>query len=119
MLLVLLAVFDLFISIEIIYEAFGLEDVTLGFGILLFFVVMNPLMLLFGAFTNKKSREREYKADAFAVHATNKEAMEGALRILAYKNYSNLTPHPTYVKLHYSHPPMASRIQAIRKVSND
>ncbi|MGM0435886.1 MAG: M48 family metallopeptidase [Bacillota bacterium] len=119
MLLVMLALFNLFINVEILYEAFGLESVTLGFGILLFFVVMNPLMVLFSLYANRKSREREFKADAFAVKATRKEAMEGALRILAYRNYSNLTPHPLYVKLHYSHPPVATRIYAIREVSND
>jgi STE24 endopeptidase len=118
-LLGMLALFNLFINVEIIYEAFGLESVTLGFGILLFFVVMNPLMLLLSLFSNSQSRKREYMADAFAVKATSKEAMEKALRTLAYKNYSNLTPHPLFVKLHYSHPPMASRIGAFRRVQND
>lgn len=118
MLLSLLILFYLFINVEVIYKAFGLDSVTFGFGILLFFIVVKPIMLLFSIFTNKKSREKEFKADAFASRAVGKAPMESALRILARKNYSNLTPHPLYVKLHYSHPPVDKRIKAIREVSN-
>jgi STE24 endopeptidase len=32
---------------------------------------------------------------------------------LAAQNYSNLTPHPVYVMLHYSHPPLAKRIKSL------
>jgi|AntRauTorckE6833_2_1112554.scaffolds.fasta_scaffold00786_11 STE24 endopeptidase len=119
MLLGLLVLFYVFINVEVIYSAFDLDGVTLGFGIVLFFIVVKPLMLLFSIFTNQKSRQWEFKADAFAVRAVGVSEMEAALKILARKNFSNLTPHPLYVKLHYSHPPMDQRIKALREVKND
>jgi len=39
--------------------------------------------------------------------------MVGALRVLAIENFANLVPHPLYVFLNYSHPPLALRIKAL------
>ena len=40
-------------------------------------------------------------------------ALIDALRTLASHNLSNLTPHPFYVLLNYSHPPLDARLRAI------
>ena len=51
-----------------------------------------------------------------------KEAMSDAslyidaLKKLVVHNLGNLTPHPFYVFLNYSHPPVLERIRAIREV---
>jgi len=37
--------------------------------------------------------------------------MVAALKKLSVDNLSNLTPHPFYVFLNYSHPPVLQRIQ--------
>ena len=42
--------------------------------------------------------------------------MIDALKKLSIHNLSNLTPHPFYVFLNYSHPPVLERIQAIEKI---
>jgi STE24 endopeptidase len=39
--------------------------------------------------------------------------MATALRKLAVHNLTNLTPHPFYVFLNYSHPPVLQRLRAI------
>ena len=41
--------------------------------------------------------------------------MVGALRKLAQKNLSNLTPHPWYSAFHYSHPTIVERERALAK----
>jgi glycyl-tRNA synthetase beta subunit len=40
-----------------------------------------------------------------------------ALKKLSATNFSNLTPHPFYVFLNYSHPPLLQRVMAIQKVN--
>jgi len=64
---------------------------------------------------NLLSRKNEYEADRFAVDTTaGTEDMESGLKKLSAHNLSNLTPHPFYVFLNYSHPPLLERIRAIR-----
>ncbi|MFW6285202.1 MAG: M48 family metallopeptidase [Bacillota bacterium] len=113
--LLTLALLSLFITYEPVYRAFGFETVHIGFGLLLFGIVLSPLNLLLGALFNKLSRSMELKADRFAARAVSKDAMEKALRTLSKKNFAHLTPHPLYVKLYYSHPPLLERIQNIRE----
>ena len=54
-------------------------------------------------------------ADRYAVDTLEQPAaMASALKKLAADNLSNLTPHPFYVQLNYSHPPALERVRAIR-----
>ena len=60
------------------------------------------------------SRKHEYEADAFARDAMGgSEAMIGALRKLAQKNLTNLTPHPWFSAFFYSHPTLVERERAL------
>jgi len=38
-----------------------------------------------------------------------------AFIVLAQENLANLTPHPVYVLMHYSHPTIPQRLQAISR----
>jgi STE24 endopeptidase len=42
-----------------------------------------------------------------------------ALKTLSVNHLSNLGPHPFYVFLNYSHPPVMARIRAIRALGAD
>jgi STE24 endopeptidase len=65
-------------------------------------------------FTRKFSRKHEFEADRFSAETTgNPTAMIAALKKLTVDNLSNLLPHPFYVFLNYSHPPVLQRIRAI------
>jgi STE24 endopeptidase len=60
------------------------------------------------------SRRNETEADRFAVKTTrDAQSMVDALKKLSVHNLSNLLPHPFYVFLNYSHPPVLQRIKTI------
>ena len=64
------------------------------------------------------SRKNEYEADRFAAETTKDPvSMIHALKKLSAHNLSNLTPHPFYVQLNYSHPPVLNRIKALEQES--
>ncbi|MCF7933009.1 MAG: M48 family metallopeptidase [Acholeplasmataceae bacterium] len=103
----------LILSQSVLHTSFGLDGIHVGFGLILMTVLLEPISVPIGFLTNWLSRIYEYKADAFAAHETSKEAMEGALKVLAVENFSNLTPHPLYVALKYNHPTISERLGAI------
>jgi len=60
------------------------------------------------------SRHFERQADSYAVKAVDKgRPLALALKKMASHNLSNLTPHPLYVRFHYSHPPLVERVERI------
>ena len=95
--------------------AFGFTDTHFGFGLIIFSVLLSPISILIGAITSGISRKHEYQADEFARKNGYGIYLENSLKVLTKENFSNLTPHPLYVKLTYSHPPVADRITVIRK----
>jgi STE24 endopeptidase len=97
--------------------AFGFEGANIGFGIILFLFIMEPISIIENMILNHISRKFEYEADNYAAINTNKESMINALKVLARENYSNLNPHPLYVAIKYSHPPVAYRIRAINNIT--
>jgi STE24 endopeptidase len=73
----------------------------------------SPIELLLTIASNALSRRHERAADRFAIETTGDgPALAAALRRLAVENLSNLTPHPFWVFLTYSHPPVVERIRA-------
>jgi STE24 endopeptidase len=61
------------------------------------------------------SRKNEFEADAFARATTGTpERLVSALERPSADSLTNLTPHPLYVALHHSHPPLVERVRALR-----
>jgi len=55
----------------------------------------------------------EYQADNFAkMHVFGNDLISG-LKKLSAENLSNLTPHPAYVFVNYSHPTLLQRVRNI------
>lgn len=92
---------------------FGFETFNVAFGLLLFTFVISPISFIVSIPRMYFSRVAEFKADAYSATKIDKEHMIHALKVLAKESLSNLTPHPWYVKLYYSHPPMSERIAAL------
>ncbi|MFA5057490.1 MAG: M48 family metallopeptidase [Opitutaceae bacterium] len=94
--------------------AFGFPPAELAPTFLLFGLLSGVVTFWFSPVFNFVSRCHEYEADAFAREAVGGAGpMVDALRKLAQKNLSNLTPHPLYSGFHYSHPTLTEREQAL------
>jgi len=111
-----IAVLVLFFEVPVFSKAFGFSESNFGFALVMFTVLMTPLNIPISLITNYISRLHEYQADNYAATNYSKEHIESSLKVLTRENFNNLTPHPVYVKMYYSHPPTADRIRAIRKV---
>jgi len=80
-----------------------------------FVLLINPIQTILGILMNFLSRKMEYSADKFASSKGMANSLVSALKKLTSINYSNLTPHPLYVTVNYSHPPLYNRIRALTK----
>jgi len=110
----LLFLFSLLLDYKPLYEAFGVSQPSVHAGLVFFAILLSPLSLVTGVAGRWLSRRNEYQADRFAVAtAPQPEALTQALVKLTVQNMGNLHPHPLYVALHYSHPPVLKRIEAI------
>jgi len=113
---VMFYVLSFFISYRGLFEAFYVQHVSVYAGLVFFGMLYAPLDGLMGMAVQALSRHHEYAADRFAVKTSGKRgAMIEALKKLSIHNLSNLQPHPFYVFLNYSHPPVLKRIEAIEK----
>ncbi len=96
-------------------SAFGLPAGATAPTFLLFGLLGGLATFWFSPIGNWVSRKHEYEADAFAREAVGGPApLSGALRKLSQKNLSNLTPHPLYSAVYYSHPTLVERERALQ-----
>jgi STE24 endopeptidase len=94
--------------------AFGFPPAQLAPSFLLFGLLSGAVTFWFSPVANLLSRRYEYEADAFAREAVGgPAAMVGALRKLAQKNLTNLTPHRWFSGFYYSHPTLVEREAAL------
>lgn len=108
---------SIFLSHKGLFDAFYMQHMSIYAGLIFFGMLYSPIELILSIFLHIFSRRNEYEADRFAVTTIeNPEAFIEALKKLTVHNLMNLTPHPFYAFLTYSHPPVLQRIQAIRKI---
>jgi STE24 endopeptidase len=96
--------------------AFGFPPGEIAPSFLLFALLSGIVTFWFAPLGNVLSRKFEYEADAFARDAVGGPSpMIGALRKLAQKNLTNLTPHRWFSGFYYSHPTLVEREAALVK----
>lgn len=106
---------SLFMKNEGLFKAFGVQETSVYLSLIFFGLLYTPISKVISIFMTILSRKNEFEADAYAAEVTGKpEVMVDALKKLSKDNLSNLTPHPFYVWLNYSHPPVLERIEALR-----
>lgn len=109
---------SLFIGHAGLYDAFFMDEPSVYAALIFFGMLFTPVEFVLSLFMNMLSRKHEYEADRFAAQSIeHAETLVEALKKLAVHNLSNLTPHPFYTFLNYSHPPLLDRIRAIRTLS--
>ncbi len=103
-----------FITYQGLFDAFYMPQQSVYAGMLFFAMLYAPIDFFSGILMQLRSRRNETAADQFAAETTqDPESMVSALKKLSIHNLSNLTPHPFYVFLNYSHPPVLQRIQML------
>ena len=94
--------------------SFGYSPGEMAPSFLLFALLSGVVTFWFAPLGNLLSRKDEYEADAFARDAIGgPAAMVNALRKLAQKNLTNLTPHRWFSGFYYSHPTLVEREAAL------
>jgi STE24 endopeptidase len=112
---VLFFALSIFLSHSGLYDAFFVHETSTYAGLVFFGMLLTPIDLVLSFFVHAYSRKHEFEADAFALETTGTgQHLVMALKHLSADSLDNLTPHPLYVKLHYSHPPLLKRIEALR-----
>ncbi|NMW22735.1 MAG: M48 family metallopeptidase [Chlorobiaceae bacterium] len=115
---VLFFLLSLFMNNRQLFDAFFMRDLSVYGSLIFFSLLYTPVEWILSVFLQALSRRHEYEADYFAVSTfQNGAALGDALKKLSRNNLSNLTPHPLYVFLNYSHPPVIQRIMRIRALS--
>ena len=107
--------FELCLNEENISRALGSDKVVFHLGLVGFGILYIPIGTIVGIFMNILSRKNEFEADAYAKKTFEGSSLELALKKLSVDNLTNLYPHPLYVFIHYSHPPLLKRLEALSK----
>ena len=107
--------FELCLNEENISKALGSDKVIFHLGLVGFGILYSPIGTIVGIFMNILSRKNEFEADEYAKKTFEGSSLELALKKLSVDNLTNLYPHPLYVFIHYSHPPLLKRLEALSK----
>ena len=95
--------------------ALGGVNTSFHLGLLAFSILYSPIGTIISVLMNINSRKNEFEADEYAKSTYNGEALQLALKKLSVDSLSNLYPHPFYTFMHYSHPPLLKRLEALNE----
>jgi STE24 endopeptidase len=105
-----------FLSWPLLYQTFGFQESTVYVGLFLIGAFISLLGYFAQPLESAISRRFELEADDFALELMETgEPMRNALKRLASDNLANLTPHPLYAWVNYSHPPLVERIMRLQR----
>lgn len=114
---VLFFLLGMFLNKQGLFDAFRVQDVSVYGSLVFFTFLFEPVSKLLSVVMMILSRKNEYEADAYAAEVTGRpEDLISGLKKLSKDNLANLTPHPFFVFLNYSHPPMLKRIAALEAI---
>lgn len=112
-----LFILSIFINNPDVSLAIGVTQSSFHAALIGFGILYSPISEITGLAMNLLSRKFEYQADDYAKDTFAALPLITSLKKLSKNSLSNLTPHPAYVFMHYSHPPLISRIQNLQHSS--
>ena len=95
--------------------ALGGSSWSVHLNILGFTMLFAPLSMVLGIGMNWLSRRHEFEADQYAKETYGGKPLAEALKTLSVKTLSTIHPHPWYVFVNYSHPPLLQRLQRLER----
>jgi STE24 endopeptidase len=100
---------------RLLFDAFGIGPVSPHVGLVVFFILFEPVGRLLGVLLNAWSRRHEFEADAFAAEVTGDGApLAAALKKMTSDHLSHPCPAALRVWLDYSHPPLIDRLRRLQ-----
>ncbi|WP_400073661.1 M48 family metallopeptidase [Zobellia russellii] len=112
---VTLFVLSLFINNPAVSIAIGVSQPSFHAALIGFAILYSPISEITGLIMNHFSRKFEYQADDYAKDTYAALPLITSLKKLSKNSLSNLTPHPAFVFMHYSHPTLLDRIQNLKR----
>lgn len=109
-----LYILSLFISIPELSLAIGVTQSSFHAGLIAFGILYSPISELTSLIMNYFSRKFEYQADNYAKETYAAQPLITSLKKLSKNSLSNLTPHPAYVFVNYSHPTLLERFKNLK-----
>lgn len=101
---------------RLLFDAFGVKNISPHVGFVLFGILLEPVSKLLGVALNAWSRRHEFEADAYAAEVTGDGSpLAEALKKMTADHLSHPSPGKLRVWLDYSHPPLLERLRALRK----
>lgn len=95
--------------------ALGGNSWSVHLNILGFTMLFSPLSMILGVGMNWLSRKHEFEADHYAKETYGGKPLAEALKTLSVKTLSTIHPHPWYVFVNYSHPPLLQRLARLEE----
>lgn len=111
-----LFILSIFISNPLLSHALGVSIPSFHVGLVAFGLLYAPISELTSLVMNHFSRAFEYQADNYAKNTYKAAPLISGLKKLSKNSLSNLTPHPAYVWVHYSHPTLLQRVTNLNDV---
>lgn len=108
---ILLALLGWLLGIEELSTALGASESSFHLSALAFFLLFSPVSMILGLINNGISRRNEYQADDFGRETYDGAALREALKKISTDALANLSPHPLYVAVNYTHPPIRERLK--------
>lgn len=105
---------SVFIGSPVLSEALGVTEPSFHIGLVAFGILYSPISEITGLIMNYLSRKFEYQADNYAKSTYDGDSLISSLKKLSRNTLSNLTPHKSYVFVHYSHPSLLQRYRNLK-----